>query len=166
MDHRSTLVAWLNDAYAMEQSLVPVLENHAKDASDFPAVQARLQAHADETRQQAERVKMCLAELGEEPSMAKSALGKIFGTLHAPGTGLYSDELVKNALMDFATEAFEMACYEAISVAARDSGHGRIAELCRQNFAEEEQMAEWLRDQLPETVRAYCQQEEADARVK
>jgi ferritin-like metal-binding protein YciE len=156
MEFRDTLIAWLNDAYAMEESLVPVLENHAKDAKAFPAVQARIQEHADETRQQAERVKLCLEELGEKPSAAKSALGKVFGTLHAPGTGMYDDELVKNALMDFATEAFEMACYEALAVAAQDGGHERIAELCRQNFAEEEAMAEWLREQLPETVRNYC----------
>jgi ferritin-like metal-binding protein YciE len=28
--NKNWLIAWLNDAYAMEQSLIPVLENHAK----------------------------------------------------------------------------------------------------------------------------------------
>ena len=37
------LVAWLNDAYAMEQALVPALENHAKDAKDNVAARARIE---------------------------------------------------------------------------------------------------------------------------
>lgn len=34
MSHKELLVAWLNDAYAMEKGLVPILENHAKDAEN------------------------------------------------------------------------------------------------------------------------------------
>ena len=51
------LVAWLNDAYAMEQALVPVLENHAKDAKDDPTARARIELHAEQTRRHAELVK-------------------------------------------------------------------------------------------------------------
>jgi ferritin-like metal-binding protein YciE len=40
MKGKETLIAWLNDAYAMEQALIPVLENHAEDAKDFPDVAA------------------------------------------------------------------------------------------------------------------------------
>ena len=157
VDVRETLLAWLNDAYSMEQSLVPVLENHAQDAKAFPAAQARIQEHAAETRRQRDRIQQCIDQLGEKPSTLKSAMGKVLGTLHAPGTGLYSDELVKNALMDYATEAFEIACYEALIVTAEEAGETRIVELCRQNLEEEELMAEWLRDQLPQTVKDYLQ---------
>lgn len=154
---RDTLLAWLNDAYSMEQALIPVLENHAKDAKAFPAVQARIDDHAEETRGQLERLRQCIEQLGEKPSTVKSAMGKVFGTLHAPGTGLYNDELVKNGLMDYATEAFEIACYEALIVTAAEAGEPGIVQLCRANLQEEERMAEWLRDQLPQTVKNYLQ---------
>ena len=38
MAHKEQLIAWLNDAYAMENSMIPVLKNHAKDAKDYPDV--------------------------------------------------------------------------------------------------------------------------------
>ena len=41
-ESQETLVAWLNDAYAMENSLIHTLEGHAKDAAAMPQLQARM----------------------------------------------------------------------------------------------------------------------------
>lgn len=38
---REMLIAWLNDAHTTEQALVPILENHARDAREHPDIQAR-----------------------------------------------------------------------------------------------------------------------------
>jgi len=155
MHDRQLLISWLNDAYAMETALIPILENHAKDASAFPAIEAKDREHAAQTRQQAERIKGCLERLGEQPSKVKTALGSLFGFLQAPATGLFGDELIKNFLMDYATENFEIACYEALITAADQLGETEIAAVCRDILQEEQQMADWIRNNLPSVVAQY-----------
>lgn len=155
MAHKVTLAAWLSDAYAMENALIPILQNHADDVKDHPAMRERILEHVEETRRQADRVKDCLARLGETPSTTKSILGSLFGMMQAPATGMYSDERVKNAILDFASENFEIASYEAIIAAAEQMGEVEIVAICRENLQEERNMAEWLRDQLPRVVQEY-----------
>jgi len=156
MNRKELLVDWLNDAYAMEKALIPVLENHAKDAKDHPMVKAKDEEHLAETRRHAELVEECLARLGEKPSSTKQMLGSIFGMLQAPMTGLAGDEIVKNFLTDFAAENFEIACYEALVHAATEFGEPEIAATCRQILEEERRMAQWLQDHLPQIVSEYA----------
>lgn len=149
------LVAWLNDAYAMEQGLIPILQNHAADARDeFPDAALRIEQHITETRMHIDRLEECFRELGTRPSRLKSTLSSIVGTVESVATGLFRDEMVKNALVDCASEQFEVACYLALVTAARELGHYRIAELCEQNLREDEAMALWLRDRVPLVVSA------------
>jgi ferritin-like metal-binding protein YciE len=147
------LIAWLNDAYAMEQALVPVLENHAKDAKDDPAARAQIELHAEQTRRHGELVKSCLENLGASPSTVKSAVGSIFGTIHSVSTGMFADETVKNGLIDYATEHFEIACYRALSEAALTLSHPHIVQVCGEILRDEQEMADWLSAKLPKIVR-------------
>jgi ferritin-like metal-binding protein YciE/glucose/arabinose dehydrogenase len=150
---KETLIAWLNDAYAMEQALIPVLENHAKDAKDFPDVAAADRRHLEETRRHAERVKGCIERLGETPSTAKSLLGQMLGAGQSVATGAFRDEVVKNFLSDYAAENFEIASYRALIAAARAVGDEETARTCEQILRDEERMAAWLTENLPRVVR-------------
>jgi len=147
------LIAWLKDAYAMEQALVPVLENHAKDAKDDPAARSRIELHAEQTRRHGELMKGCLEHLGSSPSTAKSAVGSLFGTVHSVSTGIFADETVKNGLADYATEHFEIACYRALSEAARTVNQQHVVDVCGEIIRDEQEMADWLSSQLPVIVR-------------
>jgi ferritin-like metal-binding protein YciE len=142
-------VAWLRDAYAMEQALVPVLENHAKDAERHPELRARLQQHATETRRQADRIEQCLRQLGEEPSTFKNTVSKVLGAIQSVATGAFKDDVMKNALQDYATENFEIACYRALIEAGKALQRPEIVETCQQILKEEEAMAQFLEQQLP-----------------
>src|SRR4051812_10078806 len=112
------LVAWLNDAYSMERSLAKVLERHAQESQEFPEVQSRLEAHLLETQRHADQVEQCLAALGQKPSMTKGAIGSMMGMLQGASTTPFRDQMVKNFLMDYAAEHFEIGCYEALVAAA------------------------------------------------
>src|SRR5437588_1858042 len=147
------LIAWLNDAYAMEQALIPVLENHAKDAKDDPAARARIELHAEQTRRHAELVKGCIEQVGGSPSTLKSAVGALFGTIHSVSTGMFADETVKNALADYATEHFEIACYRALSEAAQSLDQPHIVQVCGEILRDEQEMADWLSTKVPKIVR-------------
>ena len=149
---RDRLIAWLNDAHAMEQGLIQILETHSRRARDLPEVSARAAEHADETRDQAERIRQCLEILGTTPSTAKSTFSTIMGAVEGASTAIFPDELMKNMLADYASEHFEIAAYTALIRAAEEAGESRIVSLLEESLREEEQMAQWLFDRIPEAV--------------
>jgi ferritin-like metal-binding protein YciE len=155
MDKNALVIAWLNDALAMENALAAVLQHRIKDAKGFPAVEAMDRKHLAETLEHADRVKRCLARLGTKPSTAKSVFGTIFGAMQAPMTGLAKDEAVKNCLVDHAAEQFEVASYAALIAAANEIGDTETAAVCEQNMREDEAMAARIMAGLPAVVAAH-----------
>lgn len=158
MTPREQLITWLNNAYAMERNLIKVLENHAKDAREFPAVHERDEQHLAETRGHAKAVERCLQLLDEKPSTMKSAMGDVMGLVQGAASGMYRDELMKNFLSDYAMEHFEIACYRSLIAAADDLGETEISQICSGILAEEEEMAAWLEERIPEVTRLTLQQ--------
>ncbi len=149
MAHKELVISWLNDAYSMENALVQVLENHAKDAEGHPELQSRLQQHIETTRTHADRVKERIEALGGSTSSVKTGMASIFGTVQGMSTGAAKDELVKNALADHAAEQFEVASYTALMAAAEELGDLETLEVCRQNLREDADMGEWLLQHIP-----------------
>ena len=147
------LAAWLDDAYSMEQGLIPILQSHADDLdAALPGSAAPMREHISETRQHAERVKRCLQILNETPSQLKSTISGVMGAIEGRATRAFRDELIKNALMDLASEHFEIGCYRALRAAAAQLGYAEIADLCDQNLRDEQRMVQWLEQQLPALV--------------
>lgn len=150
---REQLISWLNDAYSMEQGLIPVLENHAQQAErEIPQIAERFRQHANETRRHAERLEQCIRELGSSPSTLKSTLSSVVGSLQGVSTGMFSDAEIKNALSDYSSEQFEVASYKALVAAARDMGEQNVVQACEENMREDERMAQWLDQQIPTVV--------------
>jgi ferritin-like metal-binding protein YciE len=67
-------------------------------------------------------------------------------------TAMFTDELMKNLLADYASEHFEIAAYTALIRAAEEAGESEVVALLEENLREEEQMAQWLFDRIPEVV--------------
>jgi ferritin-like metal-binding protein YciE len=151
---RQQLIAWLNDAHAMELSLAKVLENHAKDADRLSDIRARSEEHLAETRDHARKIEQCLKHLdAEKPSSIKNALGTVMGKMQGAMSGPFGDEIMKNALSDYAAEHMEIACYRSLIIAAEEIGEVQVARLCNEILADEESMAQWLEQKLPEITR-------------
>lgn len=147
------LIAWLNDAYSMEQSLAQVLQNHSDDAQDLPDVREKDMQHLYETRRHAEQIERCLGFLGERPSTLKGMTGTVMGKVQGVATGVFGDEVMKNFLSDYAMEHFEIACYRALIAAAEEAGRPEIGEICEAILKEEEAMARWLEERIPDVAR-------------
>ncbi len=156
---KETLISWLNDAFAMEKGLVQVLENHASDVKDRPEMYRKIAEHLEKTKLHAERVRDCVERLGGSTSSVKTAMGTVSGFIHGRTTGAAPDELVKNALGDYAAEHMEIACYKALIVAARALGEAEVARVCEDILRDEEDMARWLDQQLPTIVQEFLGQE-------
>jgi ferritin-like metal-binding protein YciE len=153
MADNQLLIAWLNDAHAMETSIVESLERQVDMAASQPMVQQGIQRHLDATRNHAEIVKACLEDLGERPSSIKDAMASIGGKVQAMMPATAKDGLVKAALNDYSIEHMEIASYQALIVAATELGHASIVSRLEWIVAEEQAMAGWLEENLPTLVR-------------
>ena len=152
MAQQELLIGWLNDAYAMENALIRTLEHRVKDAEGHPEIQARGQQHLAETRRHAELVRGCVERLGGSTSAVKTGLANVSGVVQAFSTATAEDELVKNALSDYAAEQFEVAAYKALIAGAQALGDQETVRVCREILREDEAMALWLDQQLPSIV--------------
>lgn len=149
MTEKELFIAWLNDAYSTELAMMPVLENHAKDAADYPQIHDRQIQHLEETRRQAERLETMIKSLGGKISTVKSITGKTLGLGKSVSTGIFSDEMIKNFLADYAAEHLEIASYKSLIAAAQHLGEDQCVPVLEEILAEEVSMAAWLKEHIP-----------------
>jgi ferritin-like metal-binding protein YciE len=134
------LVEYIDDAYAMEQNVLRMLDSMIGTTED-PKMKRALERHRKQTEKQAERLKECLHEHGASPSRVKQA-GGIMGALMKSVVDLTrGDRAGRNARDGFATEHMEIASYEMLERVAKKAGDKRTARVARQNREEEEKMA-------------------------
>lgn len=147
-DQIETLVTWLKDAYAMEQGIAEVLERQVGQMDDMPEAQEKMQEHLELTKTHAEQIKQCVERLGEDVSRVKSGIASVLGAVQGMSTVMAKDKMLKNAMANYAIEYFEIACYLANAEAARMLGYDDIAEVCESIIEEEQEMADWLEEQI------------------
>lgn len=143
-DLQQKLIEYLQDMYAVEKHLVDVLQEHAKDAEDFPVVQAKIQQHLSETQQHCQRLEGCLNRYGKQPGGGKNALASAIGKIQGVLSGSRKDTLARNARDDFVAENFEIASYSMLIATALAFGDQVTVQACEQNLRDEINMAKWL----------------------
>lgn len=163
-DKRKHLVHWLRDAYAMEQQAVTMFEKTADRNEDYPEISTRYASHADESRHQAEQLKQCLKKLGEDTSALKTGFGKAVGAAQAFSGLFVSDEIVKGSVAGYAFEFFEIGNYKVLIAAAEAAGEPEIADTCRKILKEEEEMAQWMANHLPQVTNEFLYRDETGQR--
>src|SRR5690606_15841703 len=149
MTKQEQLLSWLNDAHMMEEEIVRVLESHVADADDYPEVKQIIANHIDQTKDQASRLKQRIEKIGGDASGMKSGLGAIMGKMSGASTEMHDDKVIKNALLEYGTEHFEMACYHSLKAAAEAVGDSETAAMAQEIHDEEKEMAKLLHDSLP-----------------
>jgi ferritin-like metal-binding protein YciE len=163
---RENLTAWLRDAHAMENQAIEILEKQASRLEHYPELRAKVRTHLEESRRQAERVEHCLHQLGTDTSSLKTAAGKLIGTAQQLSGLFASDEVLKSGIADYAFEHYEIASYKMLIAAANEAGEHEVRRTLEENLREEEAMAEWLGQHLPEVTRQYLHREAAGKSAK
>jgi ferritin-like metal-binding protein YciE len=151
------LAAWLRDAHAMEVGTLDDLRRLAGRVEHYPQLKARLEQHIQESEGQERRLKELLAGMGEGPSAVKETVTRLAGNVQALVGALFTDEPLKNAIAAYAFEHFEIGNYRALLAAAGQAGETRAVGVLQANLGEEEAMARWLAEQLPELTRRYLE---------
>ncbi|WP_245426888.1 DUF892 family protein [Mesorhizobium sp. YM1C-6-2] len=90
----------------------------------------------------------------------------MFVALAAPGHSVAGDEILKNSLANFAFENYEIAAYNSLIVLAEAGGFSQAVDILKQNLAEEEAMAKWLQDNLPDVTLQFAQLRDARVSAK
>jgi ferritin-like metal-binding protein YciE len=70
------------------------------------------------------------------------------------------DEIIKNTLVDYGFENFEMASYKGLITLAELADMPMVASRSRESLEEEREMATWLDERLPDIVAAHAQRTE------
>ena len=166
MAHKERLVQWLRDAHAMEMQAKTMLSAQASRIENYPALKARIEQHIDETENQAKLVEGCIERLGGSVSATKDMAGTGGAMMQGMGGMLAGDEIVKGAMAGYTFEHFEIASYKALMAAAAEAGEREVERVCDEILRQEESMASWLADHLPEVTREFLQREHTEARAK
>jgi ferritin-like metal-binding protein YciE len=152
---QDTLIAWLRDAHAMEAATLVNLERLIGRADGYPQLKSELQRHLQVSRRQREEVEQQLKNLGSNTSTLKDMGLRFIGWMEPVLGALAPDEMPKHCLAAHAWENFEVASYRSLLGAAQELGMNDLEQMCERFIREEQEMAQFLFDHLPEITRQY-----------
>lgn len=160
-DHRETVLSWLNDAYAMERSAEKHLEQQLQalagaDASDYPApIYDKLRSRLEETRQQQRDIQRLIEDKGGDVSRLRNASAWLGGMFSGRVGSLHDDGAVKALAGNYALACSEVQAYLILEAAGEELDDEDIRRLARNHLKQEQDMASWMEDILPELVGWY-----------
>jgi len=152
---QENLLDWLRDAHAMEQQAEKMLKAQSERLVHYPALKARIDEHLQETLGQQRLLDLCLKRYDESSSTIKDLTGKLMAFGQAMGGMTMSDEVVKGAMSGYVFENIEIAMYTVLIAAAKMAGDTETQSACEQILPQEDAMAAWLKDHLPELTQAF-----------
>jgi ferritin-like metal-binding protein YciE len=139
-DLHSQLVKHLDEAYAMEQNVLRMLDGMIKTTDD-PGMLDTLEHHRAETEGHAAMMRGRLEAHGASPSTVRE-VGGILGALEMPLDLVRGESAARNARDGYATEHMEIASYELLERVARRAGDEETVAACTQIKEQERAMAE------------------------
>jgi ferritin-like metal-binding protein YciE len=152
---QENLLDWLRDAHAMEQQAEKMLKAQSERLEHYPDLKARIDQHIQETLGQQKLIDGCLARLGGSASTLKDMTGKLMAFGQAVGGSLMSDEVVKGAMAGYVFENVEIATYTTLIAAAKAAGDQQTQAACEQILPQEQAMAQWLLEHMPQITEAF-----------
>ena len=158
------IVQYLNEARAMELSLIRVLQSQIA-MTPRGSYRSGLEKHLEETRDHASRVQERLSQLGfaNNPlqvvlGVAEGVTGQVLALAKTPldlvrGSG-GEEKVLKNAKDSCATEALEIATYTALERFARSVSDTATADLAASIGADEQKMLDRVLREIPKLAEA------------
>jgi ferritin-like metal-binding protein YciE len=145
------LVKHIDEAYAMEQGVLRMLDGMIRTTDDAQ-IKQDLQHHRRETEQHASRLKDRLEAHGASPSLVREAGGMLGALMKGVFDATRSEKAGRNARDGYATEHMEIASYELLERVATRAGDTETAAVARQNRQDEEGMARKIEETWDKVV--------------
>ena len=165
---RAILLQQLDEAHATEHALVTNLRAHIA-MTPRGSYRESLERHLEETRQQERALAQRIREVGRDRGLLHAAygvlttaVGQVLVLTKGPldlvrGGGSGEQKLLKNARDEVASEALEIAIYDALEALAHALGDESTAKLAARHRAQEERMLAELRAHIPHLGHAVVQ---------
>jgi ferritin-like metal-binding protein YciE len=161
-DRKDDLLAWLRDAHAMEAATADNLERLIGRADPYPPLKRALDGHLQVTRRQRDAIGRELERLESDTSALKDMAMKFAGRVQPFLAGLSSDEMPKHCIAAYGWQSFQIASYRSMLGAAEELGMAELRQLCERFIKEEQTLADFLFENLPEITRQYLQLQAVD----
>jgi ferritin-like metal-binding protein YciE len=152
---RSVFVTGLQNAHAVEQQALALIDRQLDRLVNYPEVADRLRSHRVETETQITRLDDILATLNARSSSFKDMALNFMGNMAALGNVMAGDEILKDQMVNYAFENFEVASYRSLIALSEAGDYAASTALLRDTLREEEAMAAWVLDSLPELTLKY-----------
>jgi ferritin-like metal-binding protein YciE len=149
------LAQYLNEALSFENAAVSRLQSRIKEIQLEDAKQ-QLQQHLEVTREQQNRLKQLITNLGARPTNDSGQLPilvpprTIANTLKKSMTS--AEKQIKSAKEDLVIENAEVTMYDTLLQVAQLMNAGDTVPVLTQNLAEERAMADWIRANTPAMI--------------
>ncbi len=163
---RPLFVTGLRNAHALENEALSIMNRQIERLEDYPDMLARLRQHHRETETQQKRIEQILEQLDEDHSSFKDAAASVMGSMAALGHTVSGDEVLKNTFADLAFESYEIASYTSLITLAKAGGFNAAVPLLEETLREENAMAAWIGENVPNVTQRYIALEEAGGRGK
>jgi ferritin-like metal-binding protein YciE len=154
---RSLFVTGLQNAHAVENQALSLMNRQIERIEQYPEVAARMRAHVEETNGQIGRLEQILGSLNESHSSIKDLGASFMANMGAIGHAVTGDEILKNSFANYAFENYEAAAYKSLITMAEVGGFRDSIPLLEQSLREEQSMAQWLDEHLPQVTTRYME---------
>lgn len=150
------ITLYLNEALSMENAAVERLKLRIKQTK-IESVKQRLQLHLEETREQQNRLKQLILDVGgKNPTKDKAQLPIPWATKTMAkmiGRMMTSAELeLKGTKEDAVIENAEIVLYDMLMHLVERMGITNAISVLNQSLSEEKAMAEWIRTNAPDVL--------------
>jgi ferritin-like metal-binding protein YciE len=152
---RDDVIAWLRDAHAMEAAHVDNLDRLIRLSDNYPQLKSQLQKHLVISTKQRDEIEQELARFDTSRSVLKDWAMKFTGQVEPLVSRFTQDSIPKNCLLAHSYEAFEIASYRSLLGAAEELDMQELRTMCERYIREEQEMANFLFEHLPEITRQY-----------
>lgn len=149
------LAQYLNEALSFENAAVSRLQSRIKEIQLEDAKQ-QLQQHLEVTKEQQNRLKQLITNLGARPTNDSGQLPilvpprTLANTLKKSMTS--AEKQIKSAKEDLVIENAEVTMYDTLLQVAQLMNAGDTVPVLTQNLAEERAMADWIRANTPAMI--------------
>jgi ferritin-like metal-binding protein YciE len=140
---KTQLVKHIDEAHAMEQNVLRMLDGMISTTDDPEIVEA-LKNHKTETQHHSDLMAKRLESHGASPSMVKQAGGILGAFAKMPLDMIRGEKAGRNARDGFATEHMEIASYELLRRVAERAGDEETARAAQEIIGQEQAMADTI----------------------
>lgn len=151
------VLEWLKDAHAKGQQAKYLFDKQADQMRNYPELIPRFNEYSERAREHQRMLEEAIDRLGGKTSVLKDIGGKVMAWGQSISGMPLSDEVVKGVMFCYTFVQMGIASYRILITAAEQDNDTETVRICEEIMRDDEAMAEWLYERMPEVTRTFMQ---------